>query len=33
VVPQAADRVREKLEEVGIGPDDIEAAVRWARRS
>lgn len=32
VVPQAADRVREKLEEVGIGPEDVEAAVRWARR-
>lgn len=33
VVPQAADRVREKLAEVGIGPEDIDAAVRWARRS
>lgn len=33
VVPRAADRVREKLEEVGIGPEEIDAAVRWARRS
>jgi hypothetical protein len=32
VVPNAADRVREKLQEVGIEPKDIEEAVRWARR-
>lgn len=32
VLPQAADRVREKLEEVGIEPSDVEEAVRWARR-
>ncbi len=32
VVPNAADRVREKLQEVGIEPEDIEEAVRWARR-
>ncbi len=32
VVPAAAERVREKLQEVGIEPEDIEKAVRWARR-
>lgn len=32
VVPGAADRVREKLEKAGITPEDVEAAVRWARR-
>jgi len=33
VLPQAADRVREKLQEVGIKPSDIADAVRWARRA
>jgi len=33
VIPQAADRVREKLQEVGIQPSDIAEAVRWARRA
>lgn len=32
VVPRAADRVRERLETAGIGPDDVDAALRWARR-
>jgi hypothetical protein len=32
VLPQAADRVREKLGELGIQPSDVATAVRWARR-
>ena len=28
---QRADAVRAKLEELGIGEDDVRAAVRWAR--
>lgn len=32
VVPGAADRVREKLDELGIRPEDVEEGVRWARR-
>jgi hypothetical protein len=32
VLPEAADRVREKLAELGIQPSDIAKAVRWARR-
>jgi len=31
VVPDGADRVREKLQEMGLGPEDIREAVRWAR--
>ena len=32
VVPDGADRVREKLQEMGMKQEDIEEAVRWARR-
>lgn len=32
VVPDAARRVREKLQEMGIEPKDVEDAVGWARR-
>jgi len=32
VVPDGAERVREKLQEMGLGPEDIREAVRWARR-
>lgn len=32
VVPDASDRVRQKLHEVGIELEDIQEAVRWARR-
>lgn len=32
VVPDGADRVREKLQEMGLAPEDIREAVRWARR-
>ena len=32
VVPDASDRVRQKLQEVGIEQEDIQEAVRWARR-
>jgi len=30
--PSRADEVRDKLEQMGIGDDDVEAAVAWARR-
>ncbi len=32
VRPDGADRVREKLQEMGLEAGDIEEAVRWARR-
>ena len=31
VVPDGADRVRDKPREMGLGPEDIREAVRWAR--
>lgn len=32
VIPGQADEVRRKLAELGLGPGDVEEAIRWARR-
>lgn len=30
--PSRADEVRAKLEDLGIGEEDVDAAIQWARR-